>query len=1470
MIPTVLLLLLIGVRISLKSDWLIEIVRSEVETLANRELEGTLSIGSLKGDLLYGFQATDLSVSDLQGEEILLADSVTVSYIWYQLFRQPFELNSVGLHGVQATIRQYEDESWNLVSLFPETEEAPPPGSESISWSIRTFTLSGSSVHLFSPLLPDERLGFRRLELRADRVGYIGEEWSGRLGSLGFLLDEQRLPGPVAFGAEAGIEGRDITLEQLVMSSGRSLLEANMEIMNFSEFEGELTMNPLSWQDLLSYRDVPLREDLEIEVGFRGGSSGLSLDVVATATEMERLQGQVELGFGDEITLNRLEWTLEEFHGLAMTGDSLIPYIEYMAVSGEGEVPFSNPETGRFSLRLESGAVTFMDRHLDRLEADLEWTEGTAELALKAEEGSQWLTAGLFAEELFGGQPLWELKLETERLNLADWLQNEEYVSSLNVTADLRGRGTEISEEVFTYNIHFGESSWGDESVDSATLQGEGSGSGLRGNVLASRGSGEFEGDFTITGWQTPLPDFRFEGSLEGVDLSEYTGYDEYPSNIQAVLSGTGTGFDPETMEAFLSVTLDSSVINGERIDRLHLEANLQNQIVTVERAELKSPIAEGLFSFRQHIFQIRDPENRLDMEFDILDISSLSPLFGTSTIQATGQIGGTLAREQDGFLNLNLSFEFEEVLFDTLFVAEGLNGDVNGVLLDEPELDITVAIDQPAILDLPLQSIETELSLVIREEFLEGDVRFEMVESDEHALRQQGRFRYRDGSVELHTTQFELETPVRLLTLANPFDLTWADGVLEMSTLRIESDDQASWLQLSIPMISEEEQQLVMDAQSLDLGGLYRSMFEDSFLDAHLSGNVRFLRRDSEIDVEAGLFFHDIRIYDGRMDSLLVDLSVHDQRLVARSNAWLDEEEIYSFRGEVPFEPVDPLSLEEAFFEQPIEGHFTLNPTRIRFWNQFLEPEMRNEADGWVRFDGDVSGSAGSPRFQGQISMYDGVATGVEIDSLVVDMIYLHESEEVRFDGFLESLGTRIARFEANLPLYLDLRRFSVDLPQDNDPVFARVNTESFNLALLNDFLDRDQFRDLRGTLDGAVELTGTVGNPAPSGMMTLRNGNLQVVPARIQLTEIRSDIRFREDEVEVESFTVRSGPGRFTATGSIALTNLQPGSMEIQLSANQFRAANTPELNMIVDLNGTLAGTLESPQVSGTLLFRSGFINLQNFGDRAIEQVELEDEEPVVNLAFYDSMAIDMSVEFDRQFFIRNRQYLDMEVELAGILDLQKESGEELQLFGTVEGVEGYARPLGRDFSLETAAVTFYGPVNNPELAIRTLYQPPRPKSDISIWYVIEGTVEEPEFRFESDPFLELQDIISYTIFGQPFYALDSWKQVVASGSSNSTAADVALELLMDRVEMLATQQLGIDVVQIDNNRSGSNSTTSIKTGWYLNERTFFAISNEISTNPKTLFILEYMLRENLELIITQGDDSREGVDLRWSFDY
>src|SRR5690625_5851309 len=112
-------------------------------------------------------------------------------------------------------------------------------------------------------------------------------------------------------------------------------------------------------------------------------------------------------------------------------------------------------------------------------------------------------------------------------------------------------------------------------------------------------------------------------------------------------------------------------------------------------------------------------------------------------------------------------------------------------------------------------------------------------------------------------------------------------------------------------------------------------------------------------------------------------------------------------------------------------------------------------------------------------------------------------------------------------------------------------------------------------------------------------------------------------------------------------------------------------------------------------------------------------------------------------------------MEFVLGGEVDLVKERQEEMQLFGAIEATSGYARPLGKNFELDDAVVTFYGPIENPELNIHTLYEPPQ-AAGVRIYYIIEGTLEVSEFRIEGVPKLALQDIIINNLFCIQFYSL------------------------------------------------------------------------------------------------------------------
>jgi autotransporter translocation and assembly factor TamB len=638
------------------------------------------------------------------------------------------------------------------------------------------------------------------------------------------------------------------------------------------------------------------------------------------------------------------------------------------------------------------------------------------------------------------------------------------------------------------------------------------------------------------------------------------------------------------------------------------------------------------------------------------------------------------------------------------------------------------------------------------------------------------------------------------------------------------------------------------------------------------LSGNIQVQNKPDSLQGNGRLIFSNL-IYQGtELDTVSMEFSLVDKRLEANLRAIMDGNEQLTGTLDVPFVPDNPENLDDSFFDEPVRGNLVINPIDLTKFKELLSSFSITETEGILSFNGQLSGSAREPDFEGSFRLANPILSGIRIDSAFARVNYHHIDKKLTARSEVTAQGQKAASIFAELPLSMDFRTFEMNTPGPTDSLTFNMVTNNFNISVFNDFLNKDYMSRLRGLLNANIEISGTTEDLEPKGYLRLSEAEVTVPIAGIRLTRISSDFSFTENGIRLNRLRANSGSGSFSADGTITLEGITPTEMNINANASRFRLANTDDYNLTVGLRSTLTGTPNRPKASGSLTVNNGFIYLQNFGERSVEIVKLE-EEGVSSFSPYDSLAIDMSFVIEYNFQVRNSRYLDLQVALSGDLDAQKETNGELQLFGTLTADEGYARPLGKQFNLEEGRFTFSGPIDEPELYISTSYIPQSSQKEgnpVILYYIIEGRGMDPEFRFESDPQMEQQDIICYTIFNKPCYALESWQQVV-SGGSGTSPTDLLVGVLLDEVETLATQELGIDVVQIDNSRSGSGGGTSITTGWYLNRRTFFAIVNKISgSTPQTLFILEYMLKNNLDLILTQGDDSRQGIDLRWQFDY
>ena len=1463
--------LAVGIRMALKSDWLLSYVRNLAVEQANAQLNGELVIDKMQGDLLFGFTVYGVNLRDSGSRQIATIDSAEVRYTIPSLITQPYRLDMLRVSGFHGNFVQDEDSIWNIQRIIPEADTSDQePESAPLYWEVNRILLERSNVLVESDLLlPDGFLELKNINLQA-AAEVFPDRWYASLDELDLRIREGRLPTPIDVSMQAVAGDERVTLETLVVSTGRTLLESNGQLVNQQTLAGNMSLSPLSVMDLEAYlAEYPLRQNLNIGISFRGDFENFETNITVDAGPGGNITARTQTDISDPYRLKELEIELNRFNGHELLGDSTLPNLNYGRLNGAGSVNLMEPSTAEWQGSLEFSELSVMEYSLDQADLDYRVDRGAANLSgiLEKEAESVQLLAN--ASGVFSDVPEWNAELSTQNLNLATWLNDPALDSDISLMLSAEGRGIQQSDIQSEITLLVDEGRFVDQPFTEITFRGQVNPNEINGQWVGRINRSTARAEASITEW-AGNPVYVFDLTLDDINAADFTGFENFPTYINGRLQGEGQSFNIENMALTATAQLDSTIINGQPIETLKSELRVENEILYVENTVLISPIADAELTLRQHLADYTDLSNQLDFSAELKDLYPFAPLLGVDQLLVRGGLEGRLARNDNRELEFNGALSLEEVMVDTLFSSKEITGSISVLLLEEPEIESSLEMTDPVVFGQEIQDFTMTGTARVTENDTFGSIGFQLLNTEEGRLTHAGEYRTNSERTVLTTNMLEFQTPSRTLSLRDSFDMQYRDDVLSVDSMRVQTEDQYAFLELWAPHVDTLSQSAGLNARNLNIGVLQRTLMGEEMVDGYLSAYVQFNNSPDSLALSSTGLLTSIKYEKGVMDSLRFSGDIKQEWLDLSLEGWYDNSELFRGSARVPFLPGDPLAFDDQFFDREIEGEFHINSTEANYWLSFMPGDLVEETSGLITFNGKMTGKAGVPEFEGELKFRNGRLSGVPVDSVSVDMLYDHEQANFGLSGSLISRRERVLDFDSMIPFKLDLRKAEVILPTDDDSLQIDLRTRNFNLAVVNDFVDREMIRQVAGRINGDLKVSGTLNDLQPNGSLALTNGAMRVVPAGIRLTNMGGKLSFSRDEVAIRQFSMESGPGRIRASGTLAIENLQPGEIDISIRGTQFQAANTQNYNAIVDLNSNISGSIEKPKLKGDLTFLNGFVFLQNFGERAVEDVVLEGEEETEQVDFYDNMDIEVNVAFSRNFYIRNRQYLDLEIELDGDVDLLKQPSGDLQMFGQLEGVRGFARPLGKNFELAEATVTFSGQVENPELNIRTVYEPPQVRSDVKIFYIIEGNAQDPEFRFDSEPQMELQDIFSYTVFGKPFYELDSWEQAVAGSGGGTSATDVALDVLLDRVELLASQRLGIDVVQIDNSRTSSDSNTSILTGWYLNRKTFFALVNEISTTPKTLFILEYMLRDNLELIITQGDDSRQGVDLRWKLDY
>jgi hypothetical protein len=465
-----------------------------------------------------------------------------------------------------------------------------------------------------------------------------------------------------------------------------------------------------------------------------------------------------------------------------------------------------------------------------------------------------------------------------------------------------------------------------------------------------------------------------------------------------------------------------------------------------------------------------------------------------------------------------------------------------------------------------------------------------------------------------------------------------------------------------------------------------------------------------------------------------------------------------------------------------PLEFDVDLNG--VPFTELLSALRSREEGAGTLAGSVRVGGTAAGPVIEAELSGQDMVYGDARIDHAFIELNYAGLGLDVHAEA--QYGGRSILAGGGRIPV--DLRFGTVEERRLHLPLQVSIAADSLPPALPLGLVDG--FSNVRGRVDGSMELGGTTRDPSLSGGFTLRaasadwdvtglsyrdaSGSFLLEGGR--LVNVSLATRAVDPRARAARGTAAPTGGVGVVTGRLDLTTLSDPIFDLSLSADRTYAAKRRDVEAIVSGTVLLGGRYSRPAITGSLRIEQGTLDIDEIY-RQYLVVGLEFDDPRL-LSIVDTSLVAVRPllaasqnPFLRNLEVRNLQVAvgneswlrsrDMDVEVTGNLNVTFDRRkEDLRLTGLLNVERGtytlYYPPLqSRRFQVRQGTIEFPGtPGLDPSLSITAAYRARAQGEPLDVLAVVSGTLQSPRVRLSSaaQPPISESDLASYLFFGVP----------------------------------------------------------------------------------------------------------------------
>lgn len=1462
---------------SILFSWQIPSIRDAFKDMLinriNSSLNFPVTVEKMEGNLLKEIRMIGIKMDDKAS-----IDTITVRYWAYQQGFGSVHLKMLRLVNPKIYLSKGMDneEMWiqSILKQDSSFSEAIQEKNSTTEFLIENLRVKNGFL-VYSNIDKSSTIRSEKLNLSGS-LGSNNAGFFGKLSEFNTQISSPILSKPAQIELNASADSSQLSITKLVLATGNSVFNGSALVRYDSLvnlIRANVDSSTISLQSLAAFqKQSPVKDEIQVDLGFLFLKNHFEITTDLHSSSMQKGQVLIKGNIEEDLKITNVSLDVNNWDVNRWMNVESTLFINQFNAEFNGEILLNNPQLIRGNYTLQWKELEGFDFHIDTSLFEGQISDNQMNMIGEIQSANSVIALKLKVDSILD-EPNIVTEISTKKLNLKDFSTQFPFETNLNGNIQLEANEVQTREKSSIYLSAF----WDSSQIGPIHFKQSMQKMQMLNNLVQLHSEIKMDtSKVTLSLTTNPFekrPKTNVFISAEHLHANELHINQVANTDLNFSMKAEVNGKQVSDWDALIQLSTSKSSIGKAHIDTAFGKIQINNDKIKTDELTIYSDFADAKISISGNYRNIKAEENRLSSTVFFKDLREFSiALFGKE-IDIKGVLN-TDVQVVNNQLTTSIGMEVDNVKYEQLS-AEQIMLSFNSVYDEIVEYESEVNILSPKYKKVEIRDVllktEGKSNLSSIDGLVNLWVGLKQDKATSLSMEYQLINELENWTANGVINQGYFQSVRRNFNLVKPVNWNWKPSQFIADTLEIESNN--AFLKLWATHRDSNSYTLDLSAKEIDLFAAYETIMKPTEGEALLSGRLTAGMNEDNLYFNTDIKIQPFELPYIQFDSLLWNSELENEIFSLEMNWYQKEKQVLMLSSLIPFRLGDPTTFPDEFFNRSVWLDLVIPSFSIDPYSTILDSLGYGKIFGSLKAEVKVDGTAGNPHIYSSFHADTLQLADVLIDSLRAELLFEPNEQILNGVSKVYSLNKKIADVQGHVPMHIDFKKGELKLPGPREVFEVRMHTDKFNINIFNNFFDNYKVNRIRGLLTVDAGLQGEIQNPYFDGSINLSKGNIELIREGIVLHNIELQTEFDHQAFHINRFTMKSNTGQVTMNGDVFYDKFDITDSQFTLKAKDFQLLNSRDTKAKIDADLFMSGQPMDLNLKGSVTVKKGDYYLQNFGEQSVERIDLEQSTSLNNLfgQMFSNLKSTVKIELLRDVWVRNREYPELQVELNGKVDLIKEKNQEMQLFGNLNTTRGFAKMFSKKFTLEKGDFQFIGDPANPKLNIETSYRLRNP-DDISIFYDITGTVKKPEFNFRSNPSMEKQDIVSYTLFGRPFAALMGWQQGIAGQTTTSgSISDKAIGILIDRLESYATEKFGIDVIEIDNSSQATGSGTSIRAGKYINEKTFIAIVQQLGgTNPVSQVVLEYLIKKNLDLVLTQSSDESSGIDIRWKYEY